>query len=51
LGAKQKLNSAYLLWAFLLAAVAGGSTQSWPVFLVVLGVVVLANVVAGNIRR
>jgi hypothetical protein len=50
LSARHKLNAAWLRWAGLLAGLAGLVTQSWPVFFVVLALLVAAALAAGDIR-
>jgi hypothetical protein len=51
MSAKHKLNSAHFLGALLLASLAGGLAGSWSVFLVALAGLLLAGIVAGDIRR
>ena len=48
MGARQKLNRANLIGSVLLAAVAGWTTGSWPVFFVAMAILVAGN--AGEIR-
>ena len=50
MGARQKLNRANLLGSVLLAAVAGWTAGSWPVFFVTMAILVAGNVYAGEIR-
>jgi len=49
--AKRKLNAANFLSALLVAGLIGGVTASWTAFLVALAGLLLAAVVAGDIRR
>jgi hypothetical protein len=51
MGAKQKLNSAHLSGALVIAGLIGLATQSWTVFLVALSGFIVVDVVAGDIRR
>jgi hypothetical protein len=51
MGAKQKLNSAHLWGALVIAGLVGLVTQSWTVFLVALTGVIVVDVIAGDIRR
>jgi hypothetical protein len=48
--AREKLNSAYAGGSVLIAALIGVLVQSWPVFLIVLAILLVLNVVAGEIR-
>ena len=50
LGARQSLNSIYLLGSLALATVIGWATGSWGVFLISLAVLVIANLHARRIR-
>jgi hypothetical protein len=50
MGARQKLNAAYFQASVVVAAVAGLLTDSWPVFIVSVAVLVGANLCAGDIR-
>jgi hypothetical protein len=50
MGARQKLNAAYFHGSLFLAAVVGGLAQSWPVFFVILAVLLVLNLYAGEIR-
>jgi hypothetical protein len=51
LSAKHKLNAACLNGAILFAAIAGGLSGSWSVFVVVLTLMVISAAVARDIRR
>jgi hypothetical protein len=51
MGAKQKLNSAHLTGALVIAGLIGLATQSWNVFLVALAGAIVTDLVAGNLRR
>jgi hypothetical protein len=50
MGARQKLNSAYLMGNFILAVLVGGATGSFLVGLVVFALGVIGSLVAGEIR-
>lgn len=50
MGARQKLNQAYLNGALVLAAVVGIATQSWAVFWLAVIFVVGSSFYAGDIR-
>jgi len=50
MSARLKLNVAFFHGSFLLAAVVGGLTQSWPVYFVTLAVLLGVNLYAGEIR-
>jgi hypothetical protein len=50
MGARETLNSVYLIGSLVLAALAGCVTGSWTVFVVSLLVLVAANLHAGRIR-
>lgn len=50
MGARQKLNLAYLNGALIFAAIFGISFQSLWVFLIALGVVVAGQIAMGGIR-
>ncbi len=50
MSARHKLNSAFFTGSLVLAAILGGTFQSWPVFFVVLVVLVGCNLAAGDIR-
>jgi hypothetical protein len=51
MGAKQKLNSAHLLGCALIAGLVGGVAGSWWAFAVALGVLLVVDYHAGDIRR
>jgi hypothetical protein len=51
MGAKQKLNSAHLSGALVIAGLIGLASESWLVFLVALTGVIVTDLVAGDIRR
>jgi hypothetical protein len=51
MSAKHKLNSANFLGALLIAGLVGGGASSWAVFWIALAGVLVADVIAGNIRR
>ena len=51
MGAKQKLNSFHTLSVLVFAALFGGMTESWAVFLIVAAVLWVAAVSSGDIRR
>ncbi len=50
MGARQKLNAGYFQGSLLLAALVGGLSSSWGVFAVALGLLIVGNVIAGDIR-
>ncbi len=50
MGARQKLNQAYLFGALALAALVGALTQSWTVFWLAALVAAGSNLYLGNIR-
>lgn len=50
MGARQKLNQAYLNGALVIAAVVGIATQSWSVFWLAVIFVVGSALYAGEIR-
>ncbi len=50
MGAKQKLNSASALGALLIAAIIGGLTGSWTVFVIVAIVLIATAIHSGEIR-
>ena len=49
--AKEKLNAANFLGSLLVAALLGGLTDSWLVFVIALAALLAANFHAGDIRR
>ena len=51
MGAKQKLNSLHTSSVLVVAALFGGMTGSWAVFLIVAAVLWVAAVSSGDIRR
>ena len=50
MGARQKLNHAFFTGSVLLAGAAGALAQSWAVFFVALGVLLLSNLYLREIR-
>jgi hypothetical protein len=50
LGARTKLNWAYLQGALVVAGIAGGAFGSWWVFVITAGVLIAGQVAAGEIR-
>jgi hypothetical protein len=50
MGARKKLNAAYLNGALLLAGTAGILSGSWTVFAVALSGVVITSIISGAIR-
>ena len=50
MGARQRLNGLYLTGAFFVAAIMGGVSQSWVVFVIVACVLIGAMLVGGDIR-
>lgn len=51
MGAKRKLNGAYFNGAVIVASVIGWLAGSWMAFLAALGMLLVASVMAGEIRR
>lgn len=51
MGAKAKLNAAYFHGAVVVAGILGWMAGSWIVFLIALGVLLVASITAGEIRR
>jgi len=51
MGAKQKLNSIHMLGGLAVAALVGGMTGSWIVFLIVAAVLWGTAINSGDIRR
>ena len=51
MGAKHKLNGAAFNGAMLLAALVGGLTGSWEIFLIALGLMLVSALIAKDIRR
>jgi hypothetical protein len=50
MGARQKLNGAYFNGSLVIAALVGLVTESWPVFLVALAVLLGFNLLLWEIR-
>ena len=50
MGAREKLNSAYVIGSLILAAVAGSIGGSWLVFFIAAGILLALNLHAGDIR-
>jgi type IV secretory pathway TrbD component len=50
LGAKQKLNEAYLTGSLLVAAAIGLGLQSWSAFIATAGLLIFLQIVEGGIR-
>jgi hypothetical protein len=50
MGARQKLNLAYINGCIVVAALIGLACQSWVVFLVGVAVLLVLDLVGGNIR-
>ena len=50
MGARTKLNSAYVNGAVLVASAIGLSMQSWGAFFVTVGVLIAAQIAVGGIR-
>jgi len=50
MGARHKLNIAYLNGALIVAALVGGLADSWIVFLITAGIGVVLSLAAGEIR-
>lgn len=50
MGARQKLNQAYLNGALIIATIAGLATRSWAVFWIIGISVAVCGFYAGNIR-
>jgi hypothetical protein len=50
MGAKRKLNQAYVTGSLVIAAIAGGATGSWWVFILTAAILLATEVDAGNIR-
>jgi hypothetical protein len=48
--ARHKLNGAYLLGALLIAGLVGAMFESWMVFMIAAGVLIVNSVHDGNIR-
>jgi hypothetical protein len=50
MGARSKLNAAYATGSLIVASLIGGITQSWPVFLIALGFLLVSNICMSEIR-
>jgi len=50
MGARQRLNSFYLLAVLIVAAIIGGSAQSWSLFLISAAVMTVLLIHGGDIR-
>jgi hypothetical protein len=50
MGARQKLNSAYVAGSLIIAGVFGVAAQSWVVFIIVLILILAANLYERNLR-
>jgi len=50
MGARSKLNGAFLNGSLLLAGLIGGLTESWVVFWLALAGLLMANLTSGEIR-
>jgi hypothetical protein len=50
MGARSKLNGAYLNGALLIAGLVGGVTGSWALFGVALAGLLVSDIVSGSIR-
>jgi hypothetical protein len=50
MGARSKLNGAYVAGGLILATIAGTITQSFGVFVVVMIISIVADLASGNIR-
>ena len=50
MGARQKLNQAYVNGALVVAGVAGLVTESWAVFIIVAAVLIGVSTYSGDIR-
>ena len=50
MGARQRLNSFYLLAVLIVAAIIGGSVQSWSLFLISAAVMLALLIYGGDIR-
>jgi len=50
MGARQRLNSLYLIGVLMAAAVIGGALQSWSVFIVSAAILTATLVYGGDIR-
>ena len=50
MGAREKLNEAYVIGSLFLAAVAGSIAGSWLVFIITAAILLALNLHAGDIR-
>ena len=50
MGAREKLNEAYVIGSLFLAAVAGSIAGSWLVFIIAAAILLALNLHAGDIR-
>lgn len=50
MGARKRLNIIAFYTSLILAAIIGGACQSWTVFYVVAGVLIVGSLYAGDIR-
>ena len=50
MGARQRLNSFYLFAVLIVAALIGGTVQSWSLFLISAAVMILLLIHGGDIR-
>ena len=50
MGAREKLNEAYVMGSLFLAAVAGAISGSWMVFIIAAAILLGLNLHAGDIR-
>ena len=50
MGARQKLNEAYVNGALIIAGIAGLVTESWTVFIIAAAVLIGASTYSGGIR-
>jgi hypothetical protein len=50
MGARQKLNGAYMTGSLILAAIMGGICQSWIAFVLAAGLLLAINLAQGDIR-
>ncbi len=50
MGAREKLNSAYIGGSLLIAAIVGAVTDSWFVFMLTAAILLALNVHSGDIR-
>ncbi len=51
MGARQKLNSAYVNGSIVAGVIAGVLTQSWTIFMVVSAIGLTLNMIGGEIRQ